>query len=271
MEEYATYLNDILSLEEKDKICGEIYKITNIETNKVYIGQTMSHHKNHNKYRPFGYIGRYGEHLSVARNLTKQQSVCYLYNSMRVHGEDKFKIELLLRCHIDETDHWEIEKIKEYNSIFPNGYNLTEGGKSARYKAPSTNSGETLNEPKKRGGCTERSEKTRQLMSERQKAHLSSKEVLLEKSAQTKQQHLEKKFDKLKHVKDIDSTNIDKYIHVIHENKSNRDYVRVIIDKVRIEFNAKHETLEEIKNRARSFILDLIKRNATLPNCSGNP
>lgn len=271
MEEYKTYLNDILSLKEKDKICGEIYKITNTTTNKVYIGQTTSHHKNHDKYRPFGYLGRYNCHLSVARRKTKQQSVCYLYNSIRTYGEDKFKIELLLRCHVDDTDRWEIEKIKEFNSIFPTGYNLTEGGKSARYRAPSTNSGETLNEPKKRGGCTERSEETRKRMSERQKAHLSSKEVLLEKSAQTKRQHLEKKFEKLKHVKDIESTNIDRYIHVIHENKTNRDYIRVIIDRVRIEFNAKHETLEEIKNRARLFILDLIKMNATLPNCSGNP
>jgi hypothetical protein len=46
----------LLSIEEKDKVVGEIYKITNIKTNKSYIGQTRSHRLNHNKYRPFGYL-----------------------------------------------------------------------------------------------------------------------------------------------------------------------------------------------------------------------
>ena len=46
----------ILDIGEKDKVVGEIYKMTNTTNGKVYIGQTRSHRLNHNKYRPFGYL-----------------------------------------------------------------------------------------------------------------------------------------------------------------------------------------------------------------------
>ncbi len=273
MEKYNEYLNKILSLEDKDKICGEIYKITNVVNGNIYIGQTVSHRKNKNKYRPFGYTGRFNDHLSVARNKTKKGSTCYLYNAIRQYGENNFKTELLLRCELNESDFWETEKIKEYNSIFPSGYNLTKGGKTARYEPVSYKINETLNESRKRGGCTERSIETRKLISERQKNHLSSKEVLLKKSELTINQHLEKKFKMFNHIliDDIDTTNIEKYIHIVHENKTNRDYVRIVIKKIRNEFNSKHETLEQLKNRARLFLNELIKTKATLSNCSGTP
>ena len=56
--------NDILNLNEKHKITGEIYKITNKISNKLYVGQTLSHRKNKGKYRPFGHIARLNDHIS---------------------------------------------------------------------------------------------------------------------------------------------------------------------------------------------------------------
>ena len=65
----------LLSIEEKDKVVGEIYKITNIKTNKSYIGQTRSHRLNHNKYRPFGYWGRFKDHMNEANSNKKNQGM----------------------------------------------------------------------------------------------------------------------------------------------------------------------------------------------------
>ena len=56
----------ILSKEEQSKVIGEIYKITNTTNGKLYIGQTRSHRLNHNKYRPFGYLGRFKDHIHEA-------------------------------------------------------------------------------------------------------------------------------------------------------------------------------------------------------------
>ena len=33
---------------------------------KEYVGQTMTHHMNHGKHRPFGYLQRWGSHISAA-------------------------------------------------------------------------------------------------------------------------------------------------------------------------------------------------------------
>ena len=57
-------MTDILL--DNSNVVGHIYKITNIKTNKIYIGQTLSHRKNRGKYRPFGYEGRFKDHLSEA-------------------------------------------------------------------------------------------------------------------------------------------------------------------------------------------------------------
>jgi hypothetical protein len=71
-------------------------------------------------------------------------------------------------------------------------------------------------------------------------------------------QHKDKRFDQFKDII-FDDTNIDKYIHVIRNNTLNYEYIRVSIGKVRTTFVGQFETIDEIKNRARTFILDLIK------------
>jgi len=268
MNEYNTYIEEILNLSEKEKIVGEIYKITNIATGKVYIGQTLSHHKNHNKYRPYGFICRFRCHISTAHRNTKKSTCTYLYNAIRRYGNENFKIELLLRCDVVNLDYWEIEKIKEFNSIYPNGYNLTKGGKSAR--CADVKNDDCLNEKYKRGGCVERTDKTRKIISERLKAHLTDINVLKAKSVKTSQQHIQKKFELFKNVV-IDPTDLNKYLYVIHESKNDLHYVRVKVDKARVNFYSKHESLSILRERAYNFLLELVKIKATSSNCSGNP
>jgi hypothetical protein len=105
----------------------EIYKITNIINDKLYIGQAVSHILNHGKYRLYGSEGRFRCHISESKSQKKNQCH-YLNNSIRKNGEDNFKVELLEVCDMNKGDELETKYILQYNSLFPNGYNLTTGG-----------------------------------------------------------------------------------------------------------------------------------------------
>jgi len=105
----------------------EIYKIINLTTGKLYVGQSVSHILNHNRYRPYGYEGRFRCHISEAFSSKKNQSH-YLNNAIRKYGVNDFVVELIERCEIKDANDREIHYIKTFNSLFPNGYNLKNGG-----------------------------------------------------------------------------------------------------------------------------------------------
>jgi len=107
----------------------EIYKITNLTTNKIYIGQAVSHILNHKKYRPYGHQGRFRCHISEAFSTKKNQSH-YLNNAIRKYGVDDFIVELIECCETTNANERELHYITEFNSLFPNGYNLKNGGGS---------------------------------------------------------------------------------------------------------------------------------------------
>jgi len=105
----------------------EIYKIINLNSGKIYVGQAVSHILNHKKYRPYGREGRFRCHISEAFSTKKNQSH-YLNNAIRKYGIDNFVVELIECCKISNADEREIHYIKDCNSLFPNGYNLKNGG-----------------------------------------------------------------------------------------------------------------------------------------------
>jgi len=105
----------------------EIYKITNISNGKIYVGQAVSHILNHKRYRPYGHEGRFRCHISEAFSTKKNQSH-YLNNAIRKYGVTDFMVELIECCELEKADEREIYYIKELNSLFPNGYNLKNGG-----------------------------------------------------------------------------------------------------------------------------------------------
>ena len=105
----------------------EIYKITNLTTGKEYVGQAVSHILNHKKYRPYGHEGRFRCHISEAFSTKKNQSH-YLNNAIRKYGVADFVVELLEYCDITDANDREIYYICKYNSLFPNGFNLKNGG-----------------------------------------------------------------------------------------------------------------------------------------------
>lgn len=89
-----------------------IYKITNKINGKVYIGQTIRTIEE-----------RWHEHC-------KPTSDCgAIANAIRKHGRDSFTIELVDTANsIEELNAKEQEYIGKFNTMRPNGYNLTTGG-----------------------------------------------------------------------------------------------------------------------------------------------
>lgn len=90
-----------------------VYKITNKINNKTYIGQTIQELKS-----------RWSKHCSRRKNSAL---------SMAIHkyGKENFILEILETCNsIEEMNKKEKEHIVTLNTLSPNGYNLTSGGKN---------------------------------------------------------------------------------------------------------------------------------------------
>lgn len=116
--------------DDPDMVTAEIYVITDSRTNKRYVGQTMSHRLNHGRYRPYGYIRRFKSHLSQARNNSPTKQVYQLHSAMR-SDFNAFSTQLVARCEIADIHELERHYVTVYNSLWPNGYNQTAGGRGA--------------------------------------------------------------------------------------------------------------------------------------------
>lgn len=99
----------------------KIYIIKCVESNKFYVGKTVQEGEK-----------RFRAHFSEARNKPKNE--CKLLNqAIRKYGEDSFTFHVIKTVE-DETelDTLEEKYIKIFNSLVPNGYNLTSGGEGCR-------------------------------------------------------------------------------------------------------------------------------------------
>lgn len=94
-----------------------IYKITNLQTNKIYIGQTIR-----------SLELRWNEHLRCARAGVD----LHLYEAIRHYGQNSFKIEVIdSATSQEELDKKEKYWIEYFNTLDPvKGYNNIEGGNS---------------------------------------------------------------------------------------------------------------------------------------------
>lgn len=219
-------------LETTDRIYGIVYMMTNTETNMRYVGQTVSHRKNKGKYRPFGAIGRYNDHVSEAVNNTKRKQCSYLNNAIRKHGKDAFRLDVLEICQCSELNTREQHHIAEKNTLYPHGYNLTKGGKTSYVETFVSD----LQPTKKRGGCVNRTVETRAKMSARSK-ELSTHEMRESRSQHAVTQHSADKYERFNHCK-IDITKLDSYIR----KKGSR--IVVTIGDAIASFGSKHESIE---------------------------
>lgn len=101
---------------------GTIYKITNLVTNKSYIGQT--------RQNPSVYVPDHFTRALRGANPTRA-----LYRSIRKYGKDKFTWSILATGNSkQELDELEIKFVAENNS-YNNGYNMQKGGET-RFVGP---------------------------------------------------------------------------------------------------------------------------------------
>ena len=93
-----------------------IYQAMNVITSMSYIGQTTRSLKE-----------RKSAHLKRANS-----SNLKFYNAIKKYGEKKFSWTILKRCKTKEELNFQEEfYINYYNTMTPNGYNLTKGGKGS--------------------------------------------------------------------------------------------------------------------------------------------
>lgn len=98
---------------------GFIYIIRNTINNKVYIGQTRTSVEQ-----------RWKEHLRHA-----QYGKQIINRAMKKYGVDKFYIEMLETCDLEDLDYKEMYYIELYNSTDKSkGYNASIGGNTPRFK-----------------------------------------------------------------------------------------------------------------------------------------
>jgi len=227
----------------------------------MYIGQTRTHYINKGKYRPFGYVGRFKKHLNEASRINANCSCRYLNSTINKYGVENFKCELIIDCEIDELDIFERKYICELNTKYPNGYNLTNGGQKCGFEKGTKIVLKEEIKPKLDLAPTtnlKRSEATKQLISQRLKEYKNDPQVRKDNMLRVQKIHSNSRFEKYKDI-DIDKTNIDKYISIIKNNLLNYEYIRVTFGKMRTTFVGKYEKIEDIKQRARQFILDILE------------
>jgi len=92
-----------------------IYRVTNIENGRAYIGQTKN-----------GLMARKSVHMCDSRRKLSKNA---FHRALNKHGPAAFKWEILEECkdlgHLNERERF---YIKLLNTMSPAGYNLTEGG-----------------------------------------------------------------------------------------------------------------------------------------------
>lgn len=116
----APITSDIPDYEEA---LGCIYKVTCTVTSKSYIGQAkLVKYKNDKPYR-YGAKGRWSDHVSSA---LQGDRTYLIFEAIREHGKDSFKITILEIVGLLNLDAKETEYIHIYDTLDPRGYNMVE-------------------------------------------------------------------------------------------------------------------------------------------------
>lgn len=131
-----------------------IYKITNIITQKIYIGQTVVDIKK-----------RWTDHCSKGSNCR------FISRAIQKYGKENFTIEEIDHAGtFEELNEKEVYWIKELNCLTPNGYNLKFGGENGSLSEETKQKIGNSNFGKKR------TEVSKQLMREKQLGKKHSEE-----------------------------------------------------------------------------------------------
>lgn len=97
-----------------------IYRIRNTQTGKCYIGETK-------------YVDPYTRWNQHVNNAKRGKGCPALRDAIGKYGVESFVFEILLFCFDEDRFKYEIEYIAKYNTMVPNGYNLTKGGEGGGF------------------------------------------------------------------------------------------------------------------------------------------
>ena len=246
------------TLDSDKLVYGEIYALYCNISKKYYIGQVVSHRRQRGKYKPFGTLGRWKDHVSEATSNTKRNQCTYLNNAIRLYKPESFTYECLLRCNKDQLDHYEEKFIISYNSFYPDGYNLTRGGKG-KFLEQAVENNQPLNEKKKQGSWNigkKYSEERKENMLAGMLKHISENPQRNIDISSAKEEFFNDKRTKLfsdVNMTDITLSDVDKHIR-----KKGKCY-RLNINGVTTSFSiTKHISQEEAYNKAINFFTYLV-------------
>ena len=72
--------------------------------------------------------------MTLIIDKNKKNSNCrYLKYALSKHGIDNFKFEIICLCFDEDMNDLEIEYIRKFGTLAPNGYNLREGGNNGKH------------------------------------------------------------------------------------------------------------------------------------------
>jgi group I intron endonuclease len=97
---------------------GYIYIVTNKINGMKYVGQSIQ----------LDIKSRWKAHRSKKRSVGK-----ILHNAYKKYGYDNFDYKIICICFDEDTNKYEEEYIKKYNTVHPNGYNLLQGGNNRKH------------------------------------------------------------------------------------------------------------------------------------------
>jgi hypothetical protein len=98
---------------------GYIYILTNKINSKKYVGQTIQNDINM----------RWKQYKKIDKNSIGR---C-LYNAIIKYGIKNFIFQIICICFDEDSNKYEKEYIKKFNTIAPYGYNLMEGGENSKH------------------------------------------------------------------------------------------------------------------------------------------
>lgn len=216
-----------------EDVKAQIYKITCKSNGKIYVGQTRSHVMNKGKYRPFGYMKRWKQHLSESKANYKCQSSA-LNACIKEKGEEDFLVELLEECSISDAHARETHHVGIYKSFeSDHGLNLTSGGKSGPL-----------------------GEEQKERISNTLREHFAKKENVQELSKNHVNRYDKDRIDKIKSFKDIKKIKITKYANAVKINVSygtDSEYETTIN-------TTRHSSIEDVIARSDA-IVDAVKQD----------
>jgi hypothetical protein len=115
-------------LTEETTETGVIYKITNKNDNKYYIGKAKSFRLCNNKTIQHGANGRFNKHYSTAQSNIQTYSCKLFCNALKDTNKNDWTVEVLKICMKEDLKKYETKYIKKLGSHNPDiGYNYFVG------------------------------------------------------------------------------------------------------------------------------------------------